>query len=511
MTARIVPEPPRANDGSRVRPSHIRLYHLSDLLTEPLIYLLLVASPWAFGTTQPFVVRLMDIGGYALGGLFLIKLYIRHGAGYAPITWRKSGAPTVSVLTRALGILAVAILGYCLISALNARSEWKPQTNSFDYFTCVAWLPHSYDRTGTWQSFWNYSALACVFWAVHDWLLGLTPAEEQSQRAVERGVTGAFRAPVFIPARLRRLLWLLSVNGALLGLEGIAQRLSGTNKLLWLASTHINRDALDQFGPYAYRSNAAQYFNLVWPITLAFWWTLHRDEGLRHLRHHWLLVCAAIMAACPVIATTRGGALVTGGLIVSSAAFLLLSSIFFRSRQKTSPRATALTFGVLCAFFVCTAWLAIHFGWSNLQLRMIEINQDYVAREDTYQTARQIAHDYQLFGTGPGTFNPLFQLYRSSPEEYWPAQLHNDWLETRITWGWLGSGMIALALLIVIARWFAPGGIHGGRRFVGIVWLGLLGCLIHARFDFPFQIYSIVLLFVVICAILFALSRRTRA
>ncbi len=511
MNARIVPESPQAGDRVRLRSLHIRLYHLSDLLTEGLIYLLLVASPWAFGTTQPIVVRFMDIGGYALGGLLVIKLFIRHWAGYKPVTWRESASTAVSILTRALGVLTLAILGYCFISALNARSEWEPQTNSFDYFSCIAWLPHSYDRTGTWQSFWNYSALACVFWALHDWLLGLTPAEEQSRRSVERGITSPFRTPVFIPARLRRLLWILSINGALLGLEGIAQRLSGTNKLLWLAPTHINRDAIDQFGPYAYRSNAAQYFNLLWPVTLAFWWTLHRGDGFRRLRHHGLLVCATIMAACPVIATTRGGALVTGGLIVGSAAFLLLSSILFRSGQKRSLRANGVTFGLLCAFFVCAAWLGIHFGWSNLQLRMIEINQDYVAREDTYQTARQIARDYQLFGTGPGTFNPLFQLYRSSPEEYWPAQLHNDWLETRITWGWLGSAMIAAALLIVIGRWFVGGGIHGGRRFVGIVWLALLGCLIHARFDFPFQIYSIVLLFVVICAMLFALSRRTRA
>ena len=33
----------------------------------------------------------------------------------------------------------------------------------------------------------------------------------------------------------------------------------------------------------------------------------------------------------------------------------------------------------------------------------------------------------------PGTFEPVFQLYRGSQDEYWPAQLHNDWLETRIT------------------------------------------------------------------------------
>src|SRR5262249_38928741 len=54
------------------------------------------------------------------------------------------------------------------------------------------------------------------------------------------------------------------------------------------------------------------------------------------------------------------------------------------------------------------------------------------ARE-MYARARPMAADYPLFGTGPGSFVTVFQLYRRSYETYWPAQLHNDWLETRIT------------------------------------------------------------------------------
>jgi len=139
---------------------------------------------------------------------------------------------------------------------------------------------------------------------------------------------------------------------------------------------------------------------------------------------------------------------------------------------------------------------------------MTEIGSGYAERERIYETARGMARDYPLFGTGPGSFNSLFQLYRASLTEYWPAQLHNDWLETRITFGWLGSALIGAALLLVLARWFVPGGIHGGRRFVALTWLALAGCLVHARFDFPFQIYSIVLLFLTLCAALFTLSRR---
>jgi O-antigen ligase len=125
-----------------------------------------------------------------------------------------------------------------------------------------------------------------------------------------------------------------------------------------------------------------------------------------------------------------------------------------------------------------------------------------------YANAAPMARDYPVFGTGPGTFESVFQLYRTSSNTYWPAQLHNDWLETRITFGWAGSVLLIGALALVVARWFFPGGIGAGRRFTFLLWAALGGCLIHARWDFPFQVYSVLLLFLFLCAVLFSLSRR---
>ena len=119
-----------------------------------------------------------------------------------------------------------------------------------------------------------------------------------------------------------------------------------------------------------------------------------------------------------------------------------------------------------------------------------------------------MARDFQWFGTGPGTFGSVFQLYRGGTDDYWPAQLHNDWLETQITFGRIGSVLIGISGVLVLARWFLRGGIHGGRRLVAMLWLALAGGLVHARWDFPFQIHSLVFLFIVWCAVLFSLSRR---
>lgn len=484
-------------------------FRACDHFSEWLIHFMVVFSPWAFGTTQSWSIWTMNITGYLLGMMLVAKLLIRGSCNYQPARW--DGGATDSGSRRrvtgrtavfGLAFFTVAILAYCLMAALNARSTYNAMQMEFIYRPHISWLPHSYDRARTLQCFANYLALACFFWAVRDWLLGKTEAEIRASRSPEQP---AGQSP-YLPARLRRMLWVLSVNGVLLGLEGIAQRLAGTNKLLWLVTPRINAAAEYQFGPYAYRGNAAQYFNLVWPVTLALWWALRHEvrgrlrSSLRQtIARPLLLAAVLIMAACPIITVSRGGALVAVGNMMIAATILIFAL----------RRGHALTrFGVVL-FFGAAAATGLWFGWEKLGERMKDAEEGFRGREATFQTARKIAADFPVFGTGPGTFEPVFPLYRESLDEYWPKQLHNDWLETRITFGWVGCGLIAGAFLLVIVHWFAGRGIRTGWRFISLLWLALGGCLVHARYDFPLQIYSILLLFLLICAVLFSLRRRS--
>ena len=504
----------------------VQLYRFCEDFSQALIYFQIVFSPWAFGTTQPWSIRIMNGAGFLLGLALLLKLAVRFLKGYRPLRWdsaRSIGAKTQDVspnealpakafsapnLTSALAILTIAILGYCLVSALNARATYDRLTASFVYHDhFIPWLPHSFDQAKTGSVFWNYLALACSFWAVRDWLLGYSTGEERA--LYQRADLQRFRSVSFFPARLRRLLWVLAINGALLGLEGIAQRLEGSGKLLFFLKPEINVEAVSQFGPYHYRSNAAQYFNLVWPLCLGFWWTLRRAFGSKRKYYHWLLVAALIMAACPVISTSRGGAITSLGILLLACLSLLAAHFLFSSPQNVDQKSRKFTGVLLFLFFTGALTLGFSLGWKALEPRLGQLGEGFEGREQMYQAARPMAVDYPWFGTGPGTFESVFgQLYRVSTETYWPAQLHNDWLETRITFGWIGTALFALAFVTVLFRWFVPSGIHGGRRFVLLIWLALAGCLLQARFDFPFQIYSLEFLFLLTCAILFTLSRR---
>ena len=497
-----------------LRAGDVQLYRVCEDVTGWLIYLMAVFSPWAFGTTQPWAIWTMNVAGYALGILLAAKLVIRGGKGYRPPRWeealpdadRPTARFTAAQLTRVLAALSVAILLYCWISAVNAYATYHRDGLSFEYHACIRWLPHTFDSALTWEFFWAHLGLAGSFWAVRDWLLG--KADHEDRPRIQSGGADDDGSAELLPARLRRLLWLLVINGGLLGVEGIAQRLEGAGNLLFFVKPHVNPAAVAQFGPYAYRANAAQYFNLLWPVGLGFWWLLHRARGFRQHTHHWVLVSSVIMAACPIISTSRGGALITVGILLLGTIFLVASHFLFTASPHETRRAGRVKVGIIVTFCLAVLALGYSLGWKSLKPRLADLDEGFAGREETYATARPMAADYPVFGTGPGTFETVFQLYRISTDTYWPVQLHNDWLETRITFGWAGSALIALALGAVWLRWFARGGIHGSRRLVLLMWLALAGCLAHARYDFPFQIHSIVFLFLVHCAVLSILSRR---
>jgi hypothetical protein len=300
----------------------------------------------------------------------------------------------------------------------------------------------------------------------------------------------------------------LCINGAVLGLEGILQRLSGTNKLLWAIQPRINYLAEAQFGPYAYRSNAAQYLNLLWPVCLGFWVVLRkanariRRAGARigESSHVVLLPATVIMAACPVISTSRGGAIV-------AAIGLILSAALLWRMVRQEPVGTRL--GLLTLFLTIVCFSG-YLGWAKLSVRLRTIFEDQMSRRtEIYENAVPIARDFPTYGTGAGTFSALYQLYRAQPKQDWAAYVHDDWLETRITLGWVGFCVAVGMLGIVILK---PLGTGGGIRLpweiVGLIWLALGGCLLHAKFDFPFQIYSVVFLFLLLCVIQFCATAR---
>jgi len=426
---------------------------------------------------------------------------------------RELGRTSRSRLPLCLGLLTIVILGYCLASALNARATYLPHELRFEYYDAIRWLPHSYDRPQTWQFFWRALALACFFWAARDWLLGKTRAERREMPSAswaDKDLSGSSDGSIGAMGRgpsqrLGRLVWVLTISGGLLAAEGMVQRWSRSDMLLWIVQPKINRTAEGQFGPYAYRSNAAQYLNLVWPVSAGFCgWLgrraqIRRSRGLRASRRYLVLIpFIGLMAISPVVATTRGGAIVAGFSVLALAGVSLARLRRGRWTQKL---------GVVLLFLIPIE-LALFLGWTDLGPRFASVlSENLSGRSEIYENARSMAEDFPWLGSGPGTFMWLYYFYRGDRSQSWQAFVHDDWLETRITFGRVGLSFILLALGVVATHWRWGRGITSDGLFVAALWISLGGCLLHACYDLPLQIYSIQHLFLLICCVAFSVVR----
>lgn len=473
-------------------------YRLCDQGSAIIIFLIIVAGPWLFGTTQNTTIWAMTIGNGVLGLLLCIKLLIRYWFHYSPERWTN---PYVSNrqrsisskfnggkwLTYLLILFSILVLAYIGVSALNYRAIYRHDLLSFEYRTCISWLPHSYDAKSTWFVFWQYLGLAIFFWSVRDWLLTIDPKSDEwiGHRKL-------------IPKRLRNLLLVISVNAILLAFEAIAQRLDGTNKLLWLVEPRINHTTDAQFGPYAYRSNAAQYFNLMWPVSLGFVGIMIKTgEHWRRFLPWFIGLGTIVVAACPIISVARGGIAVCIIQLVGCGIALTFS---FR---KTPWREHI---GTIC-FLIIIVQISLFIGWNSLVARMQDFVKPHLSgRPQIYATAKQMAEEYPVFGTGPGTFASFHHMYRNAIGEMWEGYVHNDWLETRLTFGWVGFGLILFLFFCALAYWFIGYGIPAPTLLVSSIWISLAGCLLHAIYDFPLQVYSILTVVILYLAILASIS-----
>lgn len=475
------------------------LRHL-DTASGALLLFLTVWAPWAFGNVRWEEIQVMNWTGAAMGVLLFAKQVIRWRTRHVPARWTEP-TPMGRWAVRILAVLSVLVPAYVLVSVLNARATaeyWKFGTE-LKYLPGepVSWLPSSYDRSGSLPAFWGWSALALVFWAARDWFLGKSRDERRSDYGDPAEV---------LPDRIRSWLWTLVMSATVLAITSMVQRFDGTEKLLWLKPTpNINAAPAFSFGPYAYRTNAAQYFNLVWPVALGFWWSLRDAAKARGARtgagpYVLLVPSTLVLAASPLISSSRGGALIMAGLSVATLlVFLTGKGIWKRGRWLWAA-----------AFFAVPVVLGLVLGGEKLSQRFAETAKDPLnGRGEIYQTARKMSADAGWSGTGAGSFTALNGLYRADPSQSVQGYVHNDWWETQITLGWMGLGALVVMMLLVPAIAFGSRGRPPSREFTGLVALALLGILGHAVGDVPFQVRSLLFQFLVTLAMASAMGRRT--
>jgi O-antigen ligase len=444
----------------------------------------MVAAPWLFGCTEQWSINLMNIGGL-LAGLGTLVLHFVDGP---------SGKEKVESIDRrfAWGFFVSNVLAllFCLVAVLNARASFSIETETFTYRErVISWLPTSYDRDRSLQFLINSLGLFSFFWSLLFWIKFPGPGP----RATER-----------FQRRLKLVLWVFVANGFLVALQGMLQRFSGSANLLWFRPSYWH-NVLSCFGPFSYRGNAADYLNLVWPVSFGFWYTLARRRDERHFGigdgpELLLLPMSLVTTAASFATLSRGGALVAAGMLL----ILLAASFGARgSRMLKISLAVTISSVLIAAGVLAGSSLAARFKKA--------VTDNLSGRLEIYENAHKLAADFPWFGSGPGTFMSVYQLYRANTRQSWAAFVHDDWLETRVTFGRIGMAIVLLQMALLVFWTMAGWKKWSFPVLAFALLLSLAGCLVHAKRDFPFQTYGVFFTFITVCALLTSAASQRRA
>jgi O-antigen ligase len=333
------------------------------------------------------------------------------------------------------------------------------------------WLPISLDPTATWLA-----------------LLSLLPA------------TAIFLAMLSIEQRSRRflILLLLVIVFASTVLD-LLQTMGGEgSSLRFYAFTTLDRAV----GFFANPDHNAAFlysaipFAVAWAIGLVLDHRRNRTMGLASLM---LLILTIIIG---VAATqSRAG---MGLLLVASLSGILL--VWRHARGQSSRRPLRFAIGGTVVALI----LAFQFGFVPLMKR-VETTQGFEdLRWPAARITAQAAMANMPFGSGLGTFVPIFERLqpRTLVQAVYVNHAHNDWLEL-----WLNAGVPAIVLTIGFLTWFAAASTQrwrDGRLGAPVLDLALAQAasivvillLLHSVVDYPLRIPALSVLFAIACAYL---------
>lgn len=505
-----------------------RVYSFCDALSGALIISSVIFAPWALGTVHEWSIRIMNLLAALLGVLLVCKFLARYHSssigrhqGHSNVlVMKESGLADLGRLKKShrsvkwAGVLTAMCLVYILTSLLNFRSEFDPEVMIFSYRTAVNWLPHTFDYSATLDQFMMYFAMYLGFWSIRDWLKG-----NEAVPGFKSGTAAVEMRSLVLPTRVRVLLVTICINGIVLALVGILQRLSESEKLLWIYTPEINKQPVFHFGPYAYRGNAVAYMNLLWPITL-FLFLYYREQERKFSRSRFgggayllLVPGLVILGVAVLLANSRAGVIVF--LYCAVLAVFCLRVGIERKRVLFVP----LLVGLVLVFSVAT-WLGGDRkgseGWvlDRLQRTVLEnLEIKNIGRLDIYQHLGPLVSEAPIWGYGPGTFSSIYQMFRKETLEKssnslvgWSAWAHSDPIEYLITFGVAGTGLLALTFVTILSLPIVGGlypiSVAHGRLF----YVGISGFCAQSLVDFPFQIYSLLHILSVVLSIVSVLQ-----
>jgi O-antigen ligase len=456
--------------------------HSLEMTLLVIVAINLCFTPWALGTMHPwsqFISLALAVAA------FCVALVNRHYSdnhsqegSFKLVMWPK-------LIRFPLFWLGLALFGYIAIQALNPA--WAYAINGHQWWLVplehITWLPSSIESPFKEMNVWRALMLYATPWMV--------------VCAIWVGFTRR--------TAIQHLLTVVVANGAVLAIVGILERVTRTDKILWIVP---NYDFRNFFSTIIYKNHAGAYFNLVFMLgaTLFYWYFSRGERRLERASPApiFAFLCALLGMAVLLTSSRAATILLVGFILVAFIGFIVRCAL--TRGEGRSPFAI----GLLCVFFAFFIGLGAYFlnlnNTFNRVGKLIEDGKtDYSvsSRLVVREAAMEMANDNLVTGWGAGSFRFMFPAYqRFHPEIYLdpnhPERMlgweyaHNDYVQLLDELGLIGATLI-LAMLACGVRHLWKQRIHV-RPHLLVIALALAITMAHAFVDFPSHNPAILLL-----------------
>ena len=307
------------------------------------------------------------------------------------------------------------------------------------------------------------------------------------------GVVGFVADLAQRPVWLLRLWYALAIAGGSMALFGLIQKGTGAHMIFWQPVLVKTDETF--FATFYYHANAGAFLNLVWPPAAGLmFWTIARQA---HPLARAAATATLLLITLAILSNTSRMAQAVAALLMAAIVAAVAPS-FVRLVARAEKRTL-----LLGLFVVLIAVLAVAQA-ARLE-QPLDRWRDFSGhwRVDERWLADRVAlsgmREAGWLGFGPGTFRAIFPHYQQTFVGGLAGEwrfLHDDYLQTLLEWGWLGSAAITALFFggigVAVRNYFtAKGWSNRQRILLPCVVLALAGVALHALVDFPVQILSI--------------------
>jgi len=456
-----------------------------DIIIEKGIRFLLIFTPLALGTVQPWSIAVMEIIAFSIFFLYLIKKTLEY-----PVSLALS--PRSSVFRHLPSVLCLMFFLLCLFqmlplpeALLKAISPSSLATyRDFGNSPAGAFHPISLNTDATRQELFRILCYAAIFFVI----------------------VSHYRTKDQVYSLVKTILFM----GGFMVVFAIVQKMTWNGRIFWIVPVELGPGRI--WASYINYDHFAGYMEMAIPLGMGL--LLYRAPRVsalpeaplslkiarfmasENLAPYSLMFLLVLMMTAAIFGTfSRGGILA-----------FVFSSLFFAwitSRRRSLKRKTALLTLLAAVIFV----VVVVASWDRLEDRFADLEKDHVGRLGVWTDSIGIVRDYSVWGTGLGTFKNALMRYQTSRPLTLVDHAHNDYVELLTDTGFVGFLLGAGAGLVffrnVFRRWRQKRSMFG--KCIGAGGLAsLVAIAVHSFVDFNLHIPANALLFTVISAITYA-------